>query len=88
MEINPEDIPCEIVEIATERFSEAYWGRLTKQDVAWMVEDLIEAGLVSPPVYCVRWDGELQILEQTDTPRLFPGKPWAHDQEHYKGQTS
>ena len=60
----------------------------TEQQVADLLILCVEAGIVSPPAYCLRWDGELQIQEQTSSPKLFPGKPWASDCEHWKGQTT
>jgi Cu/Ag efflux pump CusA len=64
-----------------------------ESEVAAIANVLIEAGVVSPPCYCLRWNGELQTHGTACPntvllrPRLFAGKPWADDQEHYMGQT-
>lgn len=62
---------------------------IDKDDFSTILNAAIAAGLVSPPCYCLRWDGELQMNRDTEpvTPKVFPGTPWAADTEHYQGQT-
>lgn len=91
--IKPEDITkgfvYEVIEKARRSKLNAELGKSAsnEQEIADLLNAAIEAGIVSPPCYCVRWNGELQISEQTSVPKLFPGKPWADDTEHYRGQT-
>ena len=59
-------------------------GESMKWSISEILNAAIEAGIVSPPCYCVRWNGELQKHE--NMVKLYPGKPWAHDTEHWKGQ--
>lgn len=87
--IKPEDIPDELIEKLVRPRKSDDW----KQQIADDLNVMIDEGVVSPPCYCIRWNGELQthgtacpntVLMR---PRLFAGKPWADDQEHYRGQT-
>ena len=86
--IKPKDIPCDFVQIAEELFEQGYWSHNTKHNTANFLQAAIEAKIVSPPCYCLRWNGELQMLDFTNKPKVFAGKPWSQeDTEHYKGQT-
>ena len=85
--IKPEDVSQSTLELAMERFKQAYWNQVTPQNVADFLQDCIEAGVVSPPCHCLRLNGELQMAHFTDNPKVFAGKPWSQDTEHYKGQT-
>lgn len=90
MTIKPEDVSQELLELAMERFENAYWNDVSPEHVALFLQDAIDFGLVSPPCYCVRWNGEIQTHDpglMEDMVKLFPGKPWASDCEHWKGQT-
>lgn len=58
-----------------------------REAAAAILNAAIEAGVVSPPCHCLRWDGELQMQEFTDVPKVFAGRPWSKDGEHYRGQT-
>lgn len=88
--IKAEDITQEILELAMERFEDAYWNDVTAQDVANFLHDCIEAGLVSPPVKCMRFQGVLQRencvpMVCVDAPKLSPQLFVSY--EHWKGQT-
>lgn len=91
--IKPHDVPESLVENYADRFSLAYWDGAKDEHVAEFLNAAIEAGVVSPPCYCVRWDGELQTHSKACSstgliqPRVFAGKPFSHDTEHYRGQT-
>lgn len=76
--IKPEDIPNTFYQ---------EFGHMFKPDLIKFLNACIEAGIVSPPCYCLRWSGELQMVDFTDNPKVFAGKPWSQDTEHYKGQT-
>jgi len=87
--IKPEEIPDELVEELLRPRKSDDW----KQQIADDLNAAIEAGVVSPACYCLRWNGELQTHSTACPktgllhPKLFAGKPWADDQEHYRGQT-
>lgn len=49
--IKPEDVPNELLELAMERFENAYWNDVKPQNVADFLQDAIDAGLVSPPCW-------------------------------------
>lgn len=54
--IKAEDVTQDILELAMERFQNAYWKDVTKQNVADFLDDCIDAGLVSPPCWEVVGD--------------------------------
>jgi hypothetical protein len=88
--IKPEDVTQEILELAMERFENAYWNDVTSQNVADFLEDAVEAGLVSPPCRILRskhgylHKGEIYIDDNTAQTSAMPGD----SSEHWKGQTS
>lgn len=87
--IKPEDIPPELVEHYLRSCVTKSWTEKIARDL----NAAIQAGVVSPPCYCVRWDGELQTHDKacpgtgSIQPRVYAGKPFSHDTEHYRGQT-
>lgn len=81
--IKPEDVPDVLVEHYLSTKLGVSWKHLIASDM----NAAIEAGIVSPPCYCLRLNGELQMVHFTDNPKVFAGKPWSQDAEHYKGQT-
>lgn len=88
--IKPEDVTQSILELAMERFENAYWKDVTAQNVADFLQDCIDAGLVSPPVKCMRFQGVLQKencvpMVCVDAPKLSPQSLVSY--EHWKGQT-
>lgn len=82
--IKPEDIPQSLMD-ATFKHTESYTEAGQRRDIAAILNAAIEAGVVSPPVFCVRQNGELYRYD-TGAIKVFSGKPWAHDTEHWKGQ--
>lgn len=85
--IKPEDVTQDILELAMERFQNAYWKDVTKQNVADFLDDCIDAGLVSPPCYTVRDPNSGRLYFDCGQVRLRPGKPQIPAHEHWKGQT-
>lgn len=89
--IKPEDVSQSILELAMERFEEAYWNRVTPQNVADFLQDCIEAGIVSPPVWAIRNIKTGALVERRGVPVLvLDGNPTDSDlwiKEHWKGQT-
>ena len=85
--IKPEDVNQSILEIARQRFEDAYYNRLMPETVADFLQDCIDAGVVSPPCHVKRYLGELEFQGGTLDPQLFFGKPKQEGDEHWKGQT-
>lgn len=83
--IKPSDIPDDLAEYVC-TFADLS-PKQGKGMVAAILNAAIEAGVVSPPVFCVRQNGELRKFDSGEV-KVFPGKPWANDTEHWKGQTS
>lgn len=80
--VEPDDIPASLVEsLIKRRFVPGI-----RENLAATLSAAIEAGVVSPPCHCLRWDGELQMQDFADVPKVFVGRPWSKDTEHYKGQ--
>ena len=87
--IKPEDIGAEIIDAVEDKCGcgSGAWDCIPETElIAAILNAAIEAGLVSPPVYCVRRNGELRKFDSGEV-KVFSGKPWAHDTEHWKGQT-
>ena len=89
--IKPEDVPPEFTEMVEEKFISYYDGPLA--DVAAILNAAIKAGIVSPPVKCVRFaSGKLATLKP-HSPVLYKGSEVFDDPaddvlfEHWKGQT-
>lgn len=70
--IKPEDVSQSILELAMERFEEAYWNRVTPQNVADFLLDCIDAGVVSPPCHVKRHLGDMQPPFEGPTERIEP----------------
>ncbi len=90
MSIRGKDISDDVFDAMREDWRWPDHANLTKGSLAYVLQLAIEHGLVSPPCYCVRWNGEIQTHDaglMEDMVKLFPGKPWANDCEHWKGQT-
>lgn len=86
--VKPEDVPEELQNRADTEFSTWYDGPVI--DIAAILNAAIEAGLVSPPVKCMRWQGVLEMengvpMVRIDAPDLWPQKLISY--EHWKGQT-
>ena len=89
MTIKPEDVMQELVELAMERFENAYWNDVSPEQVALFLEDAIDLGLVSPPCHVIKHDDGYVIDPGYDRRiRVWPGKPCGPNSEHYKGQTT
>lgn len=77
-EVKPEDVPEDMHEICD--------GMLEPKHIASVINAAIDLELVSPPCFCVRQNGELRKFDSGEI-KVFSGNPWAHDTEHWKGQT-
>jgi hypothetical protein len=90
MTIKPEDVTQELLELAMERFENAYWNDVSPEQVALFLQDAIDLGLVSPPCHVIRHDVGMYIHDPVygRKIRVWPGKPpEEHPRaEHYKGQ--
>lgn len=95
--IKPEDVSNEMVDqvekIIAFHFEKWEVGCDAGGIAVAILNAAIEAGIVSPPCYCVRWDGELQMHNRSNpvtgliNPMAYVGKPFSHDTEHYRGQS-
>ena len=87
--IKPEDVTQGILELAMERFENAYWNDVTAQNVADFLEDAIDAGLVSPPCHFIAYPSGMPVMHEPGEPiQIYPGKCSEPHHRHWKGQTS
>lgn len=83
--VKPEDVPPELAKILLEWTSIV--PRQARGKVAEMANQMIEAGLVSPPCHVIKHDDGYVIDPRYDRKvRVWPGKAYGPNVEHYWGQ--
>ena len=85
--VKPEDVPVELRQDIAKRLFDHH---VREWEVAAIINAAIEAGLVSPPVLCMRFQGVLQRencvpMVCVDAPKMSPQSLISY--EHWKGQT-
>jgi len=92
MTIKPEDVTQELLELAMERFENAYWNDVSPEQVALFLQDAIDLGLVSPPCWEVVGDDYRisMVFKRKESAERWKASDNGFDKtevRHWKGQT-
>lgn len=84
--INEDDIPDEM--IGYQDGPDWIGFGVDKEQVARLLRDAIDVGLVSPPCYYIAYPSGMLVMHEPGEPiQIFPGKCTEPHERHWKGQT-